>query len=244
MNPFLILQVGGPGKKDTFKTPKLLPVPDDKKVAAIKKKEMKDAQAAQRAEDKKAKLLQKADKKKAEFKKKMAANNATKENNKVPESPANVVRRIATAASKIKYAATLASERPEIESNQESSNSQVATTSVPKEHPLLGVINEGNCRLLLALQRMKRYPTAKSMLSAPEDSIIRAVRKFSTYDAYDVKSLTSECLYTVTVVSRPPKAGDIVKGKVVKCSCPDFKYNGSSLLCKHGIYIVIKKVCH
>ena len=91
---------------------------------------------------------------------------------------------------------------------------------------------------------MKRYPTAKSMLSAPEDSIIRAVRKFSTYDAYDVKSLTTECLYTVTVASRPPKAGDIVKGKVVKCSCPDFKYNGSSLSCKHGIYIVIKKVCH
>ena len=154
MDPFLFLQVGGPGKKDTFKTPKLLSVPDDKKSAAIKKKEMKDAQAAQRADDKKAKLLQKKEEKKAEFQKKAAAKNATKDKTKVPESPATVVRRIATAASKVKYAATLASERPEIESNQEYSNSQAATTSVPKEHPLLGVINEGNCRLLLALQRM------------------------------------------------------------------------------------------
>ena len=67
MNPFLILQVGGPGKKDTFKTPKLLSVPDDKKAAAIKKKEMKDAQAAQRAVDKKAKILQKKKKKRQNF---------------------------------------------------------------------------------------------------------------------------------------------------------------------------------
>ena len=71
----------------------------------------------------------------------------------------------------------------------------------------------------------------------------RAVKKFSTYDAYDIKSVTSDIVYTVTVYSRPPKAGDIVKGKVVQCSCPDFKYNGASLLCKHGIYVMIKKVC-
>ena len=100
------------------------------------------------------------------------------------------------------------------------------------------------------------------MLAAPEESVVRfsqnqslSLQSFSNsklfqgcqkvqYDAYAVKSTTSDCLYTVTVSSRPPKAGDIVKGKVIKCNFPDFKYNGASLLCKHGIYVMIRKVCH
>ena len=169
ISAFVLLQMGGPGKKDVFKSPKIAPVlisnisdnamkkaeakriKEDNKAVTTKKNVMKKTEAEKRAADKKAKLIQKAAQKKADIQQKTASKNASKEKNAVPESPATVVRRIATEASKIKYAATLASERPEIEANSTSSNPQVPTTSVPKKHPLMGVVNEGNCMYVLII---------------------------------------------------------------------------------------------
>ena len=180
--------MGGPGKNDTFKTPKLVDVQPDKEIIlaqkksdAIKKREAKKAVASdkrvikkaetekkaieQKAEtekkaiekkaetekkaiEKKAELLKKAADKKAAFQQKISDKKLAKAQN---DSPATVVRRIATAASKIKYAETLSIERPETNTAPEHNLFQVPSTSVPKTktHPLMGVIHAGNCRFLL-----------------------------------------------------------------------------------------------
>ena len=153
-------KMGGPGKRDTFKSPKVInafknkeSVIAQKKAEEIQKKETKKVVAEKKALDKKEKLLKKAAEKRCAFQKKEAAKKG------VPQSPATVVRMIATQASKVKFAETLASERPETNTNPESSIAQVTSTNTNPEsrfaqltststniHPLLGVVNEGNCR--------------------------------------------------------------------------------------------------